>query len=297
MRFWIVLLACAIFTLGLITIFSATSGDILDHHLDKSTHQTLIKQLSYASFGLLLGYLIVKIGHQKIIDTSPYLLGAVSFMLILTLIPGIGREVNGAKRWLSFAGISIQPSEFLKYIAPAYFIWYCRKYFCHKIEIRKFLILMATLAFPILLVLIEPNNGTALVILATLTACCLLIGIPLRLWAVPLACTLVVFGAFAMHLPYVTARLKVYLNPESDLKGKGHQPYQAKIAVGSGGIWGRGPGNSLQKLSYLPEAQNDYIAAIYAEEFGFVGIAGLILLYLGHPRECHFSRPSTKPRC
>jgi cell division protein FtsW len=70
------------------------------------------------------------------------------------------------------------------------------------------------------------------------------------------------------------------LNPELDLKGKGHQPYQAKIAAGSGQLLGRGPGNSLQKLSYLPEAQNDYIAAIYAEEFGFLGIVTLIVLYM-----------------
>ena len=88
------------------------------------------------------------------------------------------------------------------------------------------------------------------------------------------------FGAvFASQLPYVTARLNVYLHPELDLKGKGHQPYQAKIAAGSGGMLGRGPGNSLQKLSYLPEAQNDYIAAIYAEEFGFMGVIVLLALY------------------
>ena len=86
-------------------------------------------------------------------------------------------------------------------------------------------------------------------------------------------------GTFAIIFPYVAARLKVYRHPELDLKGKGHQPYQAKIAAGSGQLFGKGPGNSLQKLSYLPEAQNDYIAAIYAEEFGFAGIAVLICLY------------------
>jgi cell division protein FtsW len=85
---------------------------------------------------------------------------------------------------------------------------------------------------------------------------------------------------FAYNLSYVSARLKVYMNPELDLKGKGHQPYQAKIATGSGRLFGRGPGNSLQKLSYLPEAQNDYIAAIFAEEFGFLGIFSLICLYM-----------------
>jgi cell division protein FtsW len=72
----------------------------------------------------------------------------------------------------------------------------------------------------------------------------------------------------------------VYLNPELDIRGRGHQPHQAKIAAGSGKLFGKGPGNSWQKLSYLPEAQNDYIAAIFAEEFGFVGMMGLIFLYM-----------------
>ena len=105
--------------------------------------------------------------------------------------------------------------------------------------------------------------------------------ISFKYWALPLLVVLLIGGVTATQLHYVKARLRVYWNPELDLKGKGHQPYQAKIAVGSGKLFGRGPGNSLQKLSYLPEAQNDYIAAIYAEEFGFVGMAFLISLYMG----------------
>ena len=80
--------------------------------------------------------------------------------------------------------------------------------------------------------------------------------------------------------PHVPDRIRVYLHPELDLKGKGHQPHQAKIAAGSGQLFGRGFGESMQKLNYLPEARSDYIAAIYAEEFGFIGILVLIALYL-----------------
>ena len=82
-------------------------------------------------------------------------------------------------------------------------------------------------------------------------------------------------------MPHVSDRIQVYLHPEYDLRGKGHQPYQAKIAAGSGKLWGKGWGESLQKLEYLPEARNDYIAAIFAEETGFVGMTTLILLYMG----------------
>ncbi len=148
------------------------------------------------------------------------------------------------------------------------------------ISFRAFLQLMGLLAIPIVLVLVEPNNGTAGVIGLTVVAVCFLARIPWRYWAVPLASLVVVGAISAYHLPYVSGRIKVYLNPELDLMGKGHQPYQAKIAAGSGQLVGRGPGNSLQKLSYLPEAQNDYIAAIYAEEFGFLGIVGLIVAYM-----------------
>jgi cell division protein FtsW len=81
-------------------------------------------------------------------------------------------------------------------------------------------------------------------------------------------------------MPHVSDRIRIYFHPELDLKGKGHQPHQARIASGSGGLLGRGFGESLQKLDYLPEARSDYIAAIFAEEFGFIGIISLIVLYM-----------------
>ena len=108
----------------------------------------------------------------------------------------------------------------------------------------------------------------------------ILSGIPFRFWILPLLCALMGLCIFAASSPYVRQRISSYLNPEQDIKGKGHQPYQAKIAAGSGGLFGKGPAKSMQKLSYLPEAQNDYIAAIYAEEFGFVGMIFLLGAYL-----------------
>jgi cell division protein FtsW len=99
-------------------------------------------------------------------------------------------------------------------------------------------------------------------------------------WALPLLLLMIGGIILASQMPHVSDRLKVYLHPESDLQGKGHQPYQAKIAAGSGGLWGKGLAQSVQKLNYLPEARSDYIAAIFAEEFGFIGIFFLILLYM-----------------
>lgn len=270
----------SIFAIGLIMIFNTTSAEILDHSLDKSTRQALFRQMLYALVGIGLSIGILKIGYQRLITYSPYILGFFTILLVLVLIPGVGREVNGSKRWLSLAGLSLQPSEFVKYLIPAFFIFYLERIHEATLTLKNFLKLIGSCSLPMGLILIEPNNGTAAVIGMTLVLLCFITGISFKYWALPLIICIAIGGTAASQLPYVKARLKVYLNPELDLKGKGHQPYQAKIAAGSGKIFGKGPGNSLQKMSYLPEAQNDYIAAIYAEEFGFVGMIILIVLYM-----------------
>jgi cell division protein FtsW len=279
-RLLLLLCVSAIFVMGLVMIFNTTSAEVLDLALTRSTHQALFKQILYACIGLGLAAGVWSMGYRRLIALSPYLLAFFSFLLVLTLIPGIGREVNGSKRWIVIAGFSFQPSEFVKYIVPAYMIHRLLPVDPSELSFKAFLKLVGILSIPILLILIEPNNGTAGVIGLIVVVVCVLARIRFKYWALPLLILIVVGGISAYHLPYVSARLKVYLHPELDLKGKGHQPYQAKIAAGSGQLLGRGPGNSLQKLSYLPEAQNDYIAAIYAEEFGFIGVACLILLYM-----------------
>lgn len=261
-------------------IFNTTSAEVLDHDLSKSMHQALFRQILYALLGLLLAAGVWLVGYQNLIRWSPFLLLVFSLLLILVLIPGVGREVNGSKRWISIAGFSFQPSEFVKYIVPAFLISTLAFMDGKTVSLRQFISLVGIAAIPILLIMVEPNNGTAGVIGMTVIVMCVISGIRFKFWALPLIILMVVGGISASQLPYVTARIRVYLHPELDLKGKGHQPYQAKIAAGSGQLLGRGPGNSLQKLSYLPEAQNDYIAAIYAEEFGFIGMLFLILLYM-----------------
>ncbi|HRD55168.1 MAG TPA: putative lipid II flippase FtsW [Parachlamydiaceae bacterium] len=279
-RLILLIAATFIFAIGLIMIFSTTSAEVLDHDLDKSMHGSLVKQMLFAIAGVVLGLLIWKIGYQRLIDLSPALLVFFTFLLLLTLLPGIGREVNGSKRWLSIFGLSFQPSEFVKYLVPAFLIHSFSVFEDRIMSCKEFFKILGLAAIPMFLILIEPNNGTFAVIAMSVLLLSFLARISFKYWALPLLCFLVVGGAFAYNLPYVAARLKVYLHPELDLRGKGHQPYQAKIAAGSGALFGKGPGNSLQKLSYLPEAQNDYIAAIFAEEFGFLGIIVLILLYM-----------------
>lgn len=278
----LLLLICSslIFSIGLVMIFSTSSAEVLDHDLDKSTHQALLRQILYAIAGFAIASGVWKIGYRNLLRWSPPLLAFFTLLLVLTLIPGIGREVNGSRRWLGIAGFSFQPSEFVKYLVPAYFIYRLMQFENRVLTFKDFLKLIAIIAIPMLLIMVEPNNGTTAVIAMTIVVLCMLMQVPAKFWGLPLCVAIVIGGAFAYNLPYVAARMKVYLHPELDLKGKGHQPYQAKIAAGSGKLFGKGPGNSWQKLSYLPEAQNDYIAAIYAEEFGFAGMMTLIALYM-----------------
>lgn len=270
----------AIFAVGIIMIFSTTSAEMLEIDPEKRTFQSVIKQFYYAMGGVALACATYNVGYRRLLSLSPILLVFFSILLLLVLIPGVGRVVNGSRRWLSIGGLSFQPSEFVKYIVPVFFIYRCMQDDRSPWTLKRFCMLIALPIIPIVLILVEPNNGTAAVVSMTLAVLCFLMRIPLKFWALPLAVLAVVGGAFASQLPYVAGRLTSYLHPELDLRGKGHQPHQAKIAVGSGGVFGRGPGNSLQKLSYLPEAQNDYIGAIFAEEFGFVGIVTLISLYV-----------------
>lgn len=269
-----------IFAMGLVVIFSTTSAEIIDLQLNQRSYQPLLKQLVFALFGLALATAIWRTGYRNFLKISPVLLAVFIFILLLTLIPGIGREVNGSRRWIGFAGLYFQPSEFVKYVVPAYFIYYYQTLKPENFTLKKGLLLLGTIALPIVLIMVEPNNGTAGVIALSIIILCFLLRIKFKYWALPLIICVVVGGLFAANLNYVSARLKVYLNPESDIRGRGHQPYQAKIAAGSGQLTGKGPGKSWQKLSYLPEAQNDYIAAIFAEEYGFLGVLVLISLYM-----------------
>jgi cell division protein FtsW len=267
-----------LFAFGLIMIFNTTSAEVLDRFSDRNTHHALIKQLLYAFVGGIGAIGVWCIGYQNLIKLSGSLLIGTTVLLVLVFLPGIGQQINGAHRWINIFGNSFQPSEFAKFLIPLYFIHAVS--LKAPLDLRAFLFLLAKISLPMSLILIEPDNGTIAIIFAALVILFILSGIKWIYWALPLCvlCTCGVIVASQMH--HVSDRIKVYLNPEYDLKGKGHQPYQARIAAGSGRLTGKGLGESLQKLEYLPEARSDYIAAIFAEETGFIGMMGLILAYM-----------------
>jgi cell division protein FtsW len=268
-----------VFMIGLMMVFNTSAAEVIDRSLERSTHDALIKQILYAFVGLIGAAGVSIVGYRTLLKITAPLLFLGTLLLLLVLIPGIGQELNGARRWLRLFGYSFQPSEFVKYLIPMYYI----KVITEKgefLNIKGFLQVLGILAIPIGLIFMEPDNGSVLFILIALIALFILSRLKWTYWALPLGIFALCGGVIALQMPHVSSRLEVYLNPELDLQGRGHQPHQAKIAAGSGKLFGRGPTESLQKLTYLPEARNDYIAAIYAEEYGFIGILGLLSLYM-----------------
>ncbi|PIS03371.1 MAG: cell division protein FtsW [Chlamydiae bacterium CG10_big_fil_rev_8_21_14_0_10_42_34] len=276
---WLIVSAAILFSVGAAMVFNTTAAEIIDRSLETSTHAALLKQIAYSLVGICGGIFVYRWGYANLIRYSFPFLIAATFLLSLVFVPGIGQSINGARRWLGIFGLSFQPSECVKILIPAAFIyWYLKQE--KPIALAPFLRILTWLSIPIALILFEPDNGTTFIIFLLFVCLFFLTRIRLLYWALPLLGLSVLGSLAAYQMPHVHNRIQVYLHPELDLRGKGHQPHQAKIAAGSGQLWGRGFGESLQKLNYLPEARSDYIAAIYAEEMGFAGILALISLYI-----------------
>ncbi len=277
---WLIISVALLFSAGLLMVFNTTAAEVIDRALEVSTHAALFKQIAYSAVGLLGGLFLYYWGHENLIRWSFLLLAAGTFLLVLVFVPGLGMTINGARRWLGLGGFPLgQPSECIKILMPAAYIhWFLQQQ--KPIDFVPFLKILAWLSLPAALILFEPDNGTTFILFLLMIVLFLLTKIRLIYWALPLMGLSFLGGFAAWQMPHVHNRIQVYLHPELDLRGKGHQPHQAKIAAGSGKLLGRGLGESLQKLNYLPEARSDYIAAIYAEEMGFVGILALIALYI-----------------
>jgi cell division protein FtsW len=269
-----------LFVMGLAMVFNTTSAEILDRFFLKNSYHALIKQALYGVFlGFAVAAVVFFLGYKYLFELSGYFLAFGTFLLVLVLIPGVGQQINGARRWLWVGQFSFQPSEFVKYLIPLYYIRVITIN-SKPILLKNFLLLLGKIVIPLGLILIEPDNGSVVIVLVGLVVLFFLTKVRFLYWGLPLLLFFLIGGLVALQMPHVKNRMHVYLHPEDDLQGRGYQPYQAKIAIGSGGLLGRGLGESLQKLNYLPEARSDYIAAIFCEEFGFVGILFLIFLYM-----------------
>jgi cell division protein FtsW len=201
-------------------------------------------------------------------------------LLIIVLVPGVGREVNGSRRWLSLGGFTLQVSELVKVATVVFLSAYLQK---HREALgdgwRHFIRLIIVIGSLTLLLIMEPDFGSVVVLGGTFMAMLFLGGARLRQYFLILAIATITLWWLKDAAPYRVARITSYLDPWSDQFNSGYQLTQSLIAFGRGEWFGVGLGQSVQKMLYLPEAHTDFVFAIFAEEFGFLGVICLIGLY------------------
>jgi cell division protein FtsW len=208
-----------------------------------------------------------------------WLLGSV-FLLLLVLVPGFGREVNGAMRWLSLGVVNVQPSEVVKLFVVIYLSDYLvRRHDEVRHAVGGFVKPMALLALLCMLLLAEPDFGSSAVMMATAMGMMFLGGVRLWQFGVLLTFVGVALAVLALSAPYRLERVTAFLDPWADPFASGFQLVQALIAFGRGEWFGVGLGSSIQKLFYLPEAHTDFLLAVIAEELGLVGTVSVIALF------------------
>jgi cell division protein FtsW len=263
---------------GAVMVFSASSTTriLSDGGLSDSAFY-LKRTLIFGAAGLAIMHLTARHGLEAVRRLTPAILG-VSLFLLLAVLFG-GATVNGSSRWIGPSFIQLQPSE----LAKVALILYGADLLARKPQrartlegLMPFLLVVGAAT---LLIVVEPDLGTAMVIAFAIAATLVAAGMRIRDLAL-IAAGLAVFGLLMTVIePYRMARLTGFLHPGADASGAGFQAAQAKIALGSGGIFGVGIGNGVQKAYYLPEAHTDMISAVIGEELGMVGILGVVGLF------------------
>lgn len=266
---------------GLGSLMVASSSIVISEKYFNFPFYYFFKQLTYIIIGVFCGFFVIRKPISYWYDVSKTLLLLAIILLILVLIPGIGRTVNGSSRWLGVAGIALQVSELAKLATIIYMAGFLQR---HAKEVqtklsgffRPLLILGAITA----LLLKEPDFGAAVVIMFTVLGMLFLAGVKLWQFAILIGTSLAAVAILAISSPYRVARLTSFLDPWANQFGGGYQLTQSLIAFGRGGLTGVGLGESVQKLFYLPEAHTDFLLAVLGEELGLVGLLIVFTVYL-----------------
>ena len=264
---------------GAVMVYSASSASSLLASGGSGTGE-LVKFVLYGALGLFLMRVLARDGIARVQGVVAPLL-AVSFVLVLAVhIPHVGVSINGARRWIGSGPLQFQPSELLKLALVLYSatLLASRPQRVHDLrELCK--PLLAVVGAACLLVATQPDLGSAMVIAFTTCALLVAAGIPARNLAIIGGSVVAIVALIAIARPYERARLTSFIDPWAHASGSGFQAVQGQIAIGSGGLFGVGPGQSVQKIFYLPEAQTDFILAVIGEELGVFGVFALLFLY------------------
>ncbi len=264
---------------GAVMVYSASSARTLLQGQGDGTAY-LVKYVAYGAVGLVVMHLLSRHGLVTARRYTRVILLAAAAMLVLVLIPGIGVSVNGARRWLGAGVLTFQPSEVMKLALVLHVaaVVAARPKIAHSLRGVAGPVLGVGGAC-VLLILAQPDLGTALVICFTLAAMLVAAGLPLRQLGLVAGAGAVLVLLYALMDAERTSRLTSFVNPWAHAADAGFQSVQGQIAIGSGGFFGLGPGQSVQKIFYLPEAHTDFILAVIGEELGVAGICALLCLY------------------
>jgi rod shape determining protein RodA len=264
----ITLLICA---LGVLQIYSATH--------DTRWHDAWWKQLIWIVIAIGLMWVVTSIDYHTLLGQVPILYTTSILALMATFL--VGRLIFGSRRWIHLFGFNFQISEFVKLVIILVVARYLSELKSEEVRARDLLKLGGLVAIPTALVWYEPDFGTGATYLPILAAGILLAGLRWRyLMAIVMVCALLLPVGWYFLKDYQRARLVTFLDPSRDPRGAGYQVIQSKIAVGDGGVWGRGVTRGTQtQLRFLPVPHTDFIFSAFAEEHGFVGVVVVLALY------------------
>ncbi|MBL8525724.1 MAG: putative lipid II flippase FtsW [Betaproteobacteria bacterium] len=276
--FWSVVLLLSI---GLVMVYSASIAMAEAEKMSGyKTWYFLQRHAIYLALGTMAAFVAFQIPVAMWQKFSPALFIIGGFLLVIVLIPGIGKEVNGSRRWISLGFMTMQPSELMKFFAVIYAADYTvrKAAFMHDFK-KGFLPMLAVMVFIGALLLREPDFGALVVITSIAMGILFLGGLNGRIFVALMALLAVSFVVLVVTSPYRWQRVTSYMDPWADAFGKGYQLSHSLIAFGRGEWLGVGLGGSVEKLFYLPEAHTDFLLAVVAEELGFVGVAVVLALF------------------
>ena len=275
---WLLLAMVAIAAFGVVMV--ASSSIAIGEDLEVGPFYFLVRHVMFLGLGLAMCIVVMRT-ELKTLERWPQMLLLACFgLLLLVFVPGLGRSVNGAHRWISLGISNFQVVEAVKVI---YIVWLASYLVRFRDEVNAtWPAMLKPLGVAVLLVgllLLQPDFGSATMLLAVTAGMLVLGGVHLPKMAAPVVIGLPVFAFIAILEPYRMRRITSFLDPWADQLGAGYQLSNALMAVGRGELFGVGLGGSIQKLSYLPEAHTDFIFAVIAEELGFVGVCLVVALF------------------
>ncbi len=278
--FWIFYAVLILLAIGTIMVFSS-SYYYAQYNIREDPYHFFRKQLIMLVFGFGAMLFTMNFDYRKLGKLSPIFLTATLVLLVLVLIPGIGTVRNGARRWIELGALDFQPSEAAKLSVILFFSYSLSK---NKERLQYFfkglLPYLMLLGIVALLLILEPHNSVTIIIGSIVMVLLFCAGAKISHFMAMIIPSATAMAAVLIFSTHGRKRIESFIDPFKDPQGQGFQAIQSLYAIGSGGLFGKGLGRSMQKLLYIPEPYNDFILAVLAEELGFIGVFAVLLLFL-----------------